>query len=144
MRIGMEQPSVKIFIATSSEVDTFWPAFAQRLQTACEETGGDISSGDLWQMCRSGDAFLVLVVDGNFFKAALIMQFQKWTAKQVMRCLAIVGEDMGEWLPDARTFIGHMARDGGATSFIAEGREGWTRIFPAARRLRTTYEVELP
>jgi hypothetical protein len=134
---------VRIAIANAAEVDHFWPAFAQRLQTACDETGGDISSGDLWQMCRSGNAFLVLVLDDGGFKAALIMQFQKWTAKQVMRCLAIVGDDMASWLPTAREFIGQMARDGGATSFIAEGREGWTRIFPAARRLRTTYEVEL-
>jgi hypothetical protein len=71
------------------------------------------------------------------------MQFQKWTAKQVMRCLAIVGDDMASWLPMARDFIAQMARDGGATSFIADGREGWTRIFPAARRLRVTYEVEI-
>lgn len=134
---------MRIAIASQAEVDHFWPAFAQRLQIACEETGGDISSGDLWQMCRSGNAFLVLVLDGDTFKAALIMQFQKWTAKQVMRCLAIVGDDMAGWLPMAREFIAQMARDGGATSFIAEGREGWTRIFPAARRLRTTYEVEL-
>lgn len=134
---------MKIGIANAAEVDQFWPAFASRLQIACDETGGDISSGDLWQMCRSGNAFLVLVLDDEGFKAALIMQFQKWTAKQVMRCLAIVGDDMAAWLPMARDFIAKMAADGGATSFIAEGREGWTRIFPAARRLRTTFEVEL-
>ncbi|NNH67825.1 hypothetical protein [Rhizobium laguerreae] len=134
---------MNIGIANAAEVDQFWPAFASRLQIACDETGGDISSGDLWQMCRSGNAFLVLVLDDAGFKAALIMQFQKWTAKQVMRCMAIVGDDMASWLPAARDFIAQMAKDGGATSFIAEGREGWTRIFPAARRLRTTYEVEL-
>ena len=134
---------MRIAIANSAEVDHFWGTFAQRLQIACDETGGDISSGDLWQMCRSGNAFLVLVLDEAGFKAALIMQFQKWTAKQVMRCLAIVGDDMAAWLPMARDFIAQMAKDGGATSFIAEGREGWTRIFPAARRLRTTYEVEI-
>lgn len=134
---------MRIAIANSAEVDQYWQTFAPRLQTACDETGGDISSGDLWQMCRSGNAFLVLILDGDAFKAALVMQFQKWTGKQVMRCLAIVGDDMAAWLPMARDFIGQMARDGGATSFIAEGREGWTRIFPAARRLRTTYEVEI-
>lgn len=134
---------MKIAIANSAEVDQFWPLFSARLQQACERTGGDIASGDLWQMCRSGNAFLVLVLDGLTFRAALIMQFQKWTAKQVMRCLAIVGEDMDEWLPSARAFIATMARDGGATSFIADGREGWSRIFPTAKRLRVTYEVEL-
>jgi hypothetical protein len=134
---------MRIAIANAAEVDQVWPEFAQRLQTACDETGGDISSGDLWQMCRSGNAFLVLVLDDSGFKAALIMQFQKWTAKQVMRCLAIVGDDMAAWLPMARDFIAEMAKNGGATSFIADGREGWTRIFPGARRLRVTYEVEI-
>lgn len=134
---------MNIGIANAAEVDRYWQDFAQRLQIACDETGGDISSGDLWQMCRSGNAFLVLVLDGDAFKAALIMQFQKWTAKQVMRCLAIVGDDMADWLPMARGFIAEMAKNGGATSFIADGREGWTRIFPAARRLRVTYEVEI-
>lgn len=134
---------MRIAIANSAEVDQLWPVFSARLQKACERTGGDISSGDLWQMCRSGNAFLVVVLDGDELKAALIMQFQKWTAKQVMRCLAIVGDEMDEWLPAARDFIAGMARDGGATSFIAEGRDGWARIFPTAKRLRVTYEVEI-
>lgn len=135
---------MRIAIANSAEVDQLWPIFAQKLQIACERTGGDISSGDLWQMCRSGNAFLVIVLDEEEqFKAALIMQFQKWTAKQVMRCLAIVGDEMDAWLPMARDFIGQMARNGGATSFIAEGREGWSRVFPKAKTLRTTFEVEI-
>lgn len=132
---------MKIGIATSQEVDALWPLFAGRLQEACTRTGGDISSGDLWQMCRSGNAFLVVISDGPEFVASLIMQFQNWSGKQVMRCLGIVGERMDEWLPMAREFIATMAKNGGATSFVAEGREGWARIFPTARKLRVTYEV---
>ncbi len=134
---------MRIGIATSQEVDAIWPVFAERLQEACIRTGGDISSGDLWQMCRSGNAFLVVVFDGSQFVASLIMQFQNWSGKQVMRCLGIVGERMDEWLPMAREFIEAMAKNGGATSFVAEGREGWARIFPTARKLRVTYEVQI-
>lgn len=133
---------MKIAIANSAEVDQFWPLFSERLQKACERTGGDISSGELWQMCRSGQAFCVVAFDDSP-KAILIMQFQKWTAKTVMRCLGIVGDGVNEWLPAARDFISQMAKDGGATSFVAEGREGWAALFPDAKKLRITFEVPL-
>lgn len=134
---------MKIGIANAAEVDQVWPLFSARLQKACERTGGDISSGEMWQMCRSGQAFCVVVFDESGPKAILIMQFQKWTAKTVMRCLGIVGEGADEWLPAARGFIAQMARDGGATSFVAEGRDGWVKLFPDAKKLRVTYEVEI-
>lgn len=134
---------MNIGIATSAEVDAFWPFFSERLQEACLRTGGDLSSGALWQMCRSGNAFLVVVVEDGAILAALIMQFQNWSGKPVMRCLGIAGERMEEWLPMAKDFITKMAKDGGAVSFVSEGREGWSRIFPTARKLRVTYEVEI-
>lgn len=134
---------MNIGIASPQEVDAVWPLIAARIQEACDRNGGDLSSGDLWQMCRSGNAFLVLVMDGNEPLAALIMQFQNWSGKQVMRCLVIAGERMAEWLPAAKGFIEQMAKDGGAKSFVSEGREGWTRIFTEARKLRVTYEVRI-
>lgn len=134
---------MNIGIATSAEVDAFWPRLSDRMKEACKRNGGDISSGDLWQMCRSGNAFLVLVIEGGDILGALIMQFQNWSGKQVMRCLGIVGEQMSEWLPMAKEFIEQMARDGGAESFVSEGRDGWARIFPNARKLRVTYEVRI-
>lgn len=134
---------MNIGIATSAEVDGIWPLIADRIQEACDRNGGDLSSGSLWQMCRSGNAFLVVVVDNGAVVAALIMQFQNWSGKQVMRCLGIAGERMAEWLPEATEFITKMAKDGGATSFVSEGREGWSRIFPNARKLRVTYEVDI-
>lgn len=93
-------------------------------------------------MCRSGNAFLIVAFDDDF-RGAIIVQFQKWVAKHVLRCMAIVGEDMDSWLPLAKEVIGKMAIDGGATSFVAEGRDGWAKVFPTARKLRVTYEVEL-
>lgn len=134
---------MRIGIANAAETDAVWPLFSSRLQAACERTGGDISSGELWQMCRSGNAFCVVVFDETGPKAILIMQFQKWTAKTVMRCLGIVGDGVDEWLSAAREFIANMAREGGATSFVAEGRDGWAKLFPDAKKLRITYEVQI-
>lgn len=133
---------MNISILNNQDADKIWPTFSEKLQEACERTGGDTSSGELWQLCRSGNAFLIVAHD-NGFKAAIIVQFQRWTAKTVLRCLAIVGEDMDSWLPSALEVIGKMAREGGATSFVAEGREGWAKVFPDAKKLRTTFEVPL-
>jgi hypothetical protein len=117
---------MNIIIANPAQVDATWPTFAERLQQSCEKSGGDLSSGDLWQMCRSGQAFLVLIYDNEGFVAALILQFQNWSGKQVLRALALVGDEMS-----------------GAKSIVADGREGWTRIFPTAKKLRVVYEVEI-
>jgi hypothetical protein len=134
---------MNIMIATSAQVDATWPTFAERLQESCQKSGGDLSSGDLWQMCRSGQAFLVLIYDEAGFIAALIMQFQNWSGKQILRILALVGDDMKQWLSMAKGFVTRMAADGGAKSIVTDGRVGWTRVFPTAKKLRVVYEVEL-
>ncbi|MBB5663259.1 hypothetical protein GGE68_001435 [Rhizobium leguminosarum] len=134
---------MRIAIANSAEVDAIWPSISDKIIKATLKYGSSVSSGDLWQMCRAGNAFLVVVFDGEEVKGALIMQFQRWASKQVMYCLAIVGDDIQTWLPDARAFITDMAKAGGAESFIAEGREGWPALFPDAKKLRITYEVPL-
>ena len=103
-----------------------------------------MSSGDLWQMCRSGQAFLVAVLDDAGMPiATIILQFQKWSERSVLRCLSIAGENMSEWLPEAMEFVSTMARENGASCLVADGRDGWARVFPRAKRLRVTYEVEI-
>jgi hypothetical protein len=134
---------MKIAIANAAEVDAIWPVIGDKIIKATIKYGSSVTSGDLWQMCRSGGAFLVVVFDQDQVKGALVMQFQRWATKQVMYCMAIVGEDIQSWLPDARSFITEMAKNGGAESFIAEGREGWPALFPDAKRLRITYEVKV-
>lgn len=135
---------MKIGIANSAEVDALWPSIAAKVQESCTRTGGDMSSGDLWQMCRSGQAFLVAVLDEDGAAiATIIVQFQKWTDRSVLRCLSIAGGDMSSWLPQAMEFVSQMARENGASCLVADGRDGWARVFPGAKRLRVTYEVEI-
>lgn len=133
---------MRIGIANSAEVDGLWPLIAAKVQESCSNTGGDMSSGDLWQMCRSGDAFLAVVLDDeNKPVATIIVQFQKWAEKTVLRCLSIAGERMSEWLPETMEFISNMARENGASCLVADGRDGWARVLPNAKRLRVTYEI---
>lgn len=134
---------MRIGIANSAEVDEIWPSISGKVQATCDKSGGDLSSGDLWQMCRSGQAFLVVIMDDSGPVATIIVQFQKWNRRTVLRCLSIDGERMSEWLNEAMAYISNMGRNGGASSLIAEGRDGWARVLPQAKKLRITYEVEI-
>lgn len=134
---------MRIGIATSAEVDALWHVFADRLQVMLEDSGGDLSSGDLWQMCRSGNAFLVLIEQDGKIIAASIYQFQRWTARTVIRCLGLVGDDMQAWAEPLVKFVEGMAKQGGATALVACGREGLIKMYPKAKRLTTTYLMEI-
>lgn len=135
---------MKIGIANAAEIDALWPVFAEKLEKAARRVGSSMTSGSMWQLCRSGQAFLFVVMDDDgAFRAAIVMQFQTWADKQVFYCMAMVGDGIHEWLPMAREYIGKIGRENGAKSFISEGREGWAALFPDAKKLRITYEVPL-
>lgn len=138
---------MRIGIANAAEVDALWPKLAGRFQEAIDACGDDLALGDLWQMCRSGDAFLVCAIAGEDPVMGAVLQFQKWSKGPVLRCLVIGGEQMAAWLPDWIAAVRNMMREGGATRFVFDGRDGWSEVlrrsFEHARKLRATYEVEI-
>ncbi len=131
---------MKIGIANSAEVDALWPLFAERLEKGCRRCGGDINAGQLWQLCRSGNAFMVVAI-GEKPVGVTIVQFQTWN-RPVLRSLATAGWEMDSWLPQMLDFVMQMARENRA-DFVFEGREGWGKLVPGARKLRSVYEVIL-
>jgi hypothetical protein len=50
---------MKICIAALPEVDLIWPLISHKLEEAVDRCGDDLSVGEMWQMCRSGNAYLV-------------------------------------------------------------------------------------
>lgn len=135
-----------IEICNIVNVDAAWPTVAPMLARCMEKTGDDLSTGELWQMCRSGNAFLILEGTPERIRMASVWQFQKWANGSVFRCIALAGEEMAEWLPELTPFIEKIMREGGATRLVFEGRE-WAAHFRKlgrdARKLRSTFTVEL-
>ena len=129
-----------IALAGTHQVDGLWPRVAEGLERACLATGGDMTAEYLWSECRSGRAFLVIIGDCI---GASVWRFEKWATGRKLRCLAVYGADMPSWLDDHRAMIEQMAKVGGATAIVAEGRTGWARLFPEAVVLRQLYEVVL-
>jgi len=134
-----------IGLANTAEVDALWPQLAPRFQEAIDRFGDDLSVADLWQMCRAGQAFLMVALDGQKPVMGAVLQFQKWTNGTVLRCLILGGNDMDGWLKDFPGAVVKVMKEGGARRFIYDGRDGWAEVIKhwKPKRLRATYEVQI-
>jgi hypothetical protein len=131
---------VQVNLVPLAHVDTLWPLLSEGFQRALLKTGGDLTVGDLWQQARRGDAFLVLAIDDDRLYGASLWRPEVWQTGTKLRCLALYGSDMASWIGEMRAMAQKIAKDCGATSLLAEGRAGWAKIFPNARKLRVLYE----
>lgn len=130
-------------MANSAEVDAIWPTVGPKFNDCINRFGDDLSSGELWQMCRSGNAFLIVVMEEAGLLMAGVVRFEKWTNGSILRVLSLVGERMADWAEMVKTYLVNMAKVGGASRIVAEGREGWAGIFDEPKKLRSTYVMEV-
>lgn len=125
-------------------VDQVWPQVVQGFQKASDRSGGDLTVGDLWQGCRSGNCFLILAHDESQVAAATVWKPETWSSGGKFRCLALYGGDMDEWLDDVIGLVTRLAQDSGAGQVIFEGREGWFKKLAGLRRVRSTFAIDVP
>lgn len=135
-----------IEIANVVNIDPLWPVVSPLIARSLDRGGDDLTLGQLWQMCRSGNAFLIIEGTPEKIRMASVWQFQTWATGPVFRCLALGGDEMSEWDADLAAFLEATMREGGATRLVFEGRE-WAAQFrkhgKTARKLRSTFVVEL-
>lgn len=132
----------RVNIAAPHEVDRVWPLVADGMEDACRKTGGAISSSWLWGECRSGRAFLV-IVHSDEIASASVWEFQDWSSGHKLKCHALYGKQMADWMPQLRPFIEELAEVGKASAVVWDGRMGWQKLFPNARVIRQTYEAQI-
>ncbi|MBS0257258.1 MAG: hypothetical protein JSR13_06025 [Proteobacteria bacterium] len=134
---------MNIHIVNIADIDAVWQTVGVRFNAAIEKCGDDISTGELWQICRSGNAFLVIAIDDTGILMAAIVRFERWSNGAVLRVLSLVGEQIEKWSAAVKAYLADLAKSNGATRIVAEGREGWARIFDEPKRIRSTYVMEL-
>ena len=134
---------IKIEICSATEVDGLWPMVSDGFREASIRSGGEVDPTDHWTLCRSGRAFLILAVRGGSIIAAGVWMFENWLTGKKIRCLLIYGRDMKEWFQPYRGLILKIAKVGGATAMVTEGRSGWGRVVPEAVELRRLYEEKI-
>jgi hypothetical protein len=131
-------------IVNQYNIDHVWPQVADDLQKACIRCGAHhLNAGILWEMCRSNQAFLILVMDGTEIMAKGVWRFDRPNNPHVFRCLMFAGKNMSKWLTEHREFISKLAKQNGATQLVTAGRKGWLRLFPDAEQIGEDYEVNL-
>jgi hypothetical protein len=121
-------------------VDGVWPSVTKGFQRASARFGGDLTVGELWQLCRSGYAFLFVVHDDREIVAATAWRPEQWGSGPKFRCLALYGKGMSDWMPDLHEKVRQTAIQCGAASLMSDGRVGWKKVFPGAKVLRAVYE----
>ncbi len=124
-------------------IDQCWPFLSEGFARSLAKTGGDLSNADLYTTLRRGDAFLFVAWDGETVLGASIWRPERWASGLQLRCLALYGTKAKTWLPDMHEHAKRLARQCGAESLVADGRTGWTRLFPNARVLRVVYQEVL-
>lgn len=134
---------MNVTLVPVANVDQVWQSVAQGLHHACMKTGGDCTASDLWQQCRAGTAFLVIAHDDSGIRAASVWRAETWATGHKLRCLALYGRGIKDWFQDMEKTVKAIARDCGATALVTEGREGWKRLLPNARKVRILYEETL-
>lgn len=122
-------------IANVIEVDRLWPDIVDGMATACKRGGelNEYTPGDLWQMCRSGHAFLIVLWDDQSVRMSSVWRFERKSGKPVFRCVMMHGTGIKEWVQQAREQINAIAKQNGAQWLVATGRRGWLRYFSAAQ-----------
>jgi hypothetical protein len=124
-------------------VDQVWPFVTYGFQHACDKTGGGYSSEHFWSLCRSGQAYLIIVTDGEHVIGASVWQFQDWSSGKKFRCLCLYGERSEDWDDQLFQLAKQYAQQGGAKTIVWGGRPGWKRRMPTARVIQMIYEMEL-
>jgi len=124
-------------------VDGVWKLVSSGFERASRRSGGDLTTGELWQMCRTGQAHLFVVHDSEKILAATAWRFEIWGRGPRYRCMALFGHGVKDWKDSLRKEVETAARHCGATALVADGRLGWKAIYPDAKVLRVVYEASL-
>lgn len=123
-----------------AQVDQFWSHLSAGFQRSNLRSGGDLTLGELWMVCRSGNAFLFVAHEGDTILGASIWKPQQWQTGAKLRCLGLYGRQMKTWIYDMQELVERVAKDCGANGLVSDGRPGWRAIFPHAKVLRLVYE----
>lgn len=131
-------------IVPNHKVDEIWPFLAADFEAACRSTEAhEFNAGVLWQMCRSGTAYLILwVVDGEILLKS-VWRFNVPKDPHSFRCIMLSGRNMRRWVKAFHEEILKLAKLNGANRLTVSGRKGWLKLIPNSRKNGDDFEVEI-
>lgn len=116
-----------------------WPQLHKGMDAACRRNGCFYTASFLNAECHSGRCMLFIVADGERVLAGLVGRMEGLPdGKQIFRILALCGGAMIKVLQDKSKWP-ELACE----SYVFDGGPGYERLFPDAKVLSRTYELEV-
>jgi hypothetical protein len=124
------------------EVDRIWPQVAEGFERAVRRSTGDMNLAWLYQQCRTGQLFLLVVIQEQEIIGAFILRPVQGKKETKAHIVEMWGRDFRHWLDEAtRAVLDFSKRAFGADAVVFEGQRAHVRFVPRARELRRIYEV---
>lgn len=134
---------MNIEIVNLTLVDQVWPRILPWVAKAHKRCEAEISPGELWQGCRSGNLFLIVgYIDGKIL-IFTVVRFETGHKGPVLNIMYLGGEGFKERGDQIVSYLNNMAKDNGAVGLTTQGSPAWGRLLKSVRTVRHVYSMEI-
>lgn len=130
-------------VAKTADIDPLWDKVYPDIVKCIARTPTFFTAADLWTMCRSGAAFLIIIHEETTILGSAIWRFEDGNYV----CLMLTGRRSDEWISILYERARYEAKRGGAKQLMASGRLGLFRKLKkhlaGVRMIRITVAVEV-
>lgn len=132
-----------IEIVNLTLVDQVWPHILPWVAKAHKRCEAEITPGELWQGCRSGNLFLVVGYDEGKILVSAVVRFETGHKGLVLNIMYLGGEGFSKWGGDIVAHLKEMAKENGAVGLTTQGSPAWGRLLKNVRTVRRVYYMEV-
>lgn len=132
-----------IEIVNLTLVDQVWPHILPWVAKAHKRCEAEITPGELWQGCRSGNLFLVVGYDEGKILVSAVVRFETGHKGLVLNIMYLGGEGFREWGGEIVAHLKEMAKANGAVELTTQGSPAWGRLLKGVRTVRHVYSMEI-
>lgn len=134
---------MNIEIVNLTLVDQVWPRILPWVAKAHKRCEAEITPGELWQGCRSGNLFLFVGhIDGKILVSAIV-RFETGHKGLVLNIMYLGGEGFRKWGGEIVAHLKEMAKANGAVGLTTQGSPAWGRLLKNVRTVRHVYSMEI-
>lgn len=132
-----------IEIVNLTLVDQVWPLILPWVAKAHKRCEAEITPGELWQGCRSGNLFLVVGYEDGKILVSAVVRFETGHKGVVLNIMYLGGKGFKQWGGEIVAHLKEMAKENGAVGLTTQGSPAWGRLLKGVRTVRHVYYMEV-
>lgn len=131
-------------VLNPEEIDYRWPEIAKFLEPVVDVSFGEVTLDGIYSRLINMQEILLAVFESEKLTCACVLGITQFeTGKRVLQMPYVGGAGIETWLSDGFKVIREIASSTGCTHIRGCGREGWGRVLPDLKRIRSIYECEV-